>query len=51
MDVDVFKLHIMCVFLNVLDRGIHTDVYGEGASVFEEKLINRISFQNNLNTK
>ena len=51
MDVDVFKLHSMCVFLNVLDRGIHTDVYGEGASVFEEKLINRISFQNNLNTK
>ena len=31
MDVDVFKLHSMCVFLNVLDRGIHTDVYGEGA--------------------
>lgn len=35
MDVDVFKLHSICVFLNVLDRGIRTDMYVQGASVCE----------------
>ena len=49
MDVDAFKVHSKCMFLNVLTKRNSCNI--KVHSVCEEKLINRISFQNNLNTK
>ena len=49
MDVDAFKVHSKCMFLNVLTKRNACNI--KVHSVREEKLINRISFRNKLNTK